>query len=317
MINILLINHNLSKYCGIYAHGVRMANILKNSQKYNFIYCECNSLDDLTEKITKFVPDVIIYNYTEGLLPWAKNIKLKYPNIKHLGLCHDVIQQEIDSGYKIEGFDYRIALDPTLRTNANWFTSVRPLFGYTRNEFKKNELPTIGSFGFYFPHKNFAQLISVVKQQYDTAIINLHITKAHFSSEDVKNEFDRFKIWAKKFLESTNIQLTITSEFISDKEQINFLAKNDVNIFLYSQNFGSGPSSAIDYAVAAGKPVMLSKSYQFNHVKNRLPSIMNHSIQNVIDAGNDAVLQLQNEWSEDNFLKDYERIINEVQNRKN
>jgi hypothetical protein len=293
-----------------------MFNILKNSKKYNFIYCECNSLDDLNESIKTFNPNCIIYNYTEGLMPWAKNIKTKYPNIQHLALCHDVVQQEIDLGYKIDGFDFRIALDPTLKTNSKWFTSVRPLFGYALKNSSRNKIPTIGSFGFYFPHKNFAQLINIVKQQYEKAIIRLHITKAHFSSDGTKNEFDKFKIWAKETLEKTQIQLYITSEYISDQQQINFLSENDVNIFLYSQNFGMGPSSAIDYAVAAGKPIIISESYQFNHVKTKLPSIINTNIQHAIDSGNSNVLELQNEWSEDNFLKNYEGIIYEVQNRK-
>lgn len=317
MTKILLINHKISKFCGIYAHGVRMASILKNSQQHNFIYCECNSLVDLDANINTFSPEVIIYNYTEGLLPWAKNIKIKYPKIKHLALCHDVIQQEIDSGHKIEGFDFRIALDPTLRTNSRWFTSVRPLFNHARTEFKKNSIPTIGSFGFYFPHKNFPQLINLVRQQFNTAIIRLHITKAHFSSDSTKNEFDSFKLWAEKTLENTNIKLQITSEFISDEEQIDFLSENDVNVFLYSQNFGMGPSSAIDYAVAAGRPIIINDSYQFNHIKGRIPTIMNYGIQEVIDIGNKPTLTLQKEWSEKNFLSDYEGIINEVQNRKN
>ena len=155
MIRVLLVNHSLSHKCGIYAHGVRMYNILAKSKNYSFHYCKANSLEDLSEVISLIKPSITIYNYTPALMGWANAAKEIYQNIQHVALIHDITpDQMLDSN--IGPFDFRIALDPTLAEVGRWFTSVRPLFNYTGSLEHKNQVPTIGSFGFYFSHLLFS-----------------------------------------------------------------------------------------------------------------------------------------------------------------
>lgn len=314
MISVLLVNHNLSKLCGIYAHGIRMSNILSHSNNYKFIYTECGSIDDISKDIKNYNPKVIIYNYTKHLLPWADVCKQLFPKIKHIALCHDITQDRLleDSSFTTF-FDYRIVLDPTLKVNEKWFTTVRPLFGYKQNkDIEISDTISVGSFGFYFKHKNFNIVILEAIKQLKNLKLNLHITDAHFSTNKCKEEFKAFKIWASEVSKQSDVEINISSNYISDKEQIDFLANNHINMFIYDYNYGSGPSSAIDYAVAAGRPIIVNNSFQFNHVKGRLPTIMDTSIMEAITFGNREILKLQDEWSESTFIMQYEEIINKV-----
>lgn len=316
MIRVLLVNHGLNKFCGIYAYGIRMYNILKNSTKYKFLYCECNNLNELLNNVTKVDPAIIIYNQTIAIMPWASEAKNVLPEIIHIGMTHDVVENQMTSG-NVRPFDYRLSLDHTLLERENWFSSIRPLVNHFGKFVElKNKTITLGSFGFYFRHKNFHKIINLAFSLNKEVNLNFNINKAHFSSEETKKEFDFFIHWAKNVTDKTKINLNINSNYLTDEDLIDELSKNDLNILLYEMNYGMGPASALDYCIAAGRPVLLSDSYQFRHVKNRLPSIINSSIDDAIAAGNSEVLKIRNEWSAENFLKDHERIINEVQNRK-
>lgn len=316
MTSILFVNHNYSKVCGIYAHGTRMYKILKNSKKYKFYYSEVVSFEELNQKVNTINPEIIIYNYTPILMPWINEAIISYKNkITNIALCHDITPESMTDGM-LYPFDYKIALDPTLPKKHRWFTSVRPSFGYFGKHLNdKNDILTIGSFGFYFPHKNFNLILVKVKNEFKKAKVKLHLNTAYFSPENVKLSMNKFIEDCYNYFKETDLVLEISTGMITDEEQIDFLSKNDINIFPYSNNYGMGPSSAIDYAVAAGRPIMISNSYQFRHIVSKVCTI-DQPIKSCIEKGNLQILQLRDEWSEENFLKDYERIIYEVQNRQ-
>jgi len=315
MTRVLLVNHGLSKACGIYAHGIRMRDTLCKSTVNEIVYVECNSISDLINHVSRLSPNVVIYNQSPAVMPWVSHIRESCPNVLHLGMTHDVTQDQMDLADP-SPFNFRIALDPTLKENSKWFTSVRPLFGYTGkfSNVRNNKL-ILGSFGFYFRHKNFDRVIALAHSLQKPVNLRLHITKAYFSSDDVKKEFDDFVLWADKVTQGSNVKLEINQTYLSDTDLIDELSKNDLNILLYNTNYGAGPSSAVDYCVAAGRPLLLSNSYQFRHVQARLPSIMDTDVDSAIKLGPSEILKIRDEWSSENFLKDYERIIHEVQNR--
>jgi hypothetical protein len=285
------------------------------STKHEIDYCECNNLEALHRYVKILNPSVVIYNQAPVIMAWAAYAKASLPSILHLAMTHDTVQEAMDAR-QAAPFDFRIALDPTLKENDIWFTSVRPLFNHNgKYSDVKNETLTLGSFGFYFRHKNFDKVIEQSINLRKPVNLNLHITKAHFSSDSTKLEFDAFVNWAKTTTHGSNVNLTINQDYLSDNNLIDELSRNDLNILLYDYNYGSGPSSAIDYCVAAGRPMLLSNSHQFRHVRDRFPSIMNSGVEAAINAGSSEVFKVRDEWSPENFLRDYERIIYEVQNR--
>jgi hypothetical protein len=316
MTKVLFVNHSVSNVCGVFSLGQRIARILLNFKDHTFYYIECNDLETFGQAVKSCDPSIVIYNYMPPTMPWASHAKDKYPNLTHIALAHDATQEIIDSNTLLWGFDYRIALDPTFKENGNWFKLTRPLFNYTgKNTVPVSDIPKIGSYGLFFPHKNFDFVVNLVKHQLEQAEVNLHIVNAHFSPYTDDN-LKTYCNYLHSIVRGTKIKLNITNNNIDDHRQIDFLAGNDLNIFAYDNNNGMGPASVIDYSVAAGKPILINNSYQFRHVKRRLPTIMDYTIKQALQLGNAEVLKLRDEWSEYNFYHNYRRIINEVQNRQ-
>jgi hypothetical protein len=69
------------------------------------------------------------------------------------------------------------------------------------------------------------------------------------------------------------IRLEITQEFWDDEGLLRFLSENTINAFLYDDAPGRGISSCTDYALAAGRPIAMSRTSMFRHLTGINPSI--------------------------------------------
>jgi hypothetical protein len=133
----------------------------------------------------------------------------------------------------------------------------RPLIDYT-GTYPVNLVPTIGSFGFAFNHKQYHKLVKLVNDTFDKAVINLHIPNPYFG--DTPNN-KLLNIVTECRLNNTNpeVKLNISTNFMDDQELLTFLAGNDINVFYYGDLSNPGLSSAPDYAlsVQSGEKVRL------------------------------------------------------------
>jgi len=304
---VLYINHNKGNHCGVHSYGLRSFEILKNSKENKFIYCEPDDVNELNRLYCTYSPEVIIYNYTDGLMGWANTAKEICAHSKHIALYHDILPSHIKASSLMGNFDARILIDPTLPNIKGWFPTVRPIFDFDI-KYPKNEIVNIGSFGFFFGHKYFHDIIFQAKKEFDTAVINLHITNYSFANQEHTENFNKLCAYLKTF-ETKQHKINITTDYLSDNDILHFLAKNDLNVFAYAYNYGSGVSSVIDYAVSVEKPIFVNNSYQFRHVFDRLIS---SSFRSSIENGNAEVLKLKAEWSNENFVNQYNNIVNEV-----
>jgi hypothetical protein len=125
------------------------------------------------------------------------------------------------------------------------------------------DIPIFGSFGFGFKTKGFDKIIKLVNEQYDSAIVKLIITKAHFG--DPREAFN-IGTQCKQISVKPGIIVMITHEFFSDKDILYFLRSNTMNIFLYDTLPGRSISSVIDFALSAKKPIGISDSSMFHHI---------------------------------------------------
>ena len=69
MKTILFVTHKPKK-CGVYEFGKNIFNVISQSQTYNFIKIECDSINSLQNEIRTHNPDAIIYNYHPSVMPW-------------------------------------------------------------------------------------------------------------------------------------------------------------------------------------------------------------------------------------------------------
>lgn len=311
---VLIVNHKHSKKCGVHAHARRMYEILKKSNNVDFFYSEANSIQDLSLFVDRFDPQVIIYNYYPGVMDWAVGAPQGFDGKIHIGMAHEITHQHATQ--RLGVFDYWVATDPSfpvLNQNNGWFKTVRPIFKtYNSKASTNTECPTIGSFGFFFRNKGYEDIINAVKKEFSEAVIRLHLTVAHFHGGNDVRQLETYKKELYALTEGTGVTLVISDNYKNDEDLVKWLSTNDINILLYHKNPGRGISSAVDYCVSSGRPLIISESEQFRHVQDILPTYPHQTIKEALTLGNEKVRKLQRDWSFENFIKDYEGIINNV-----
>jgi SAM-dependent methyltransferase len=334
MMNILFVTHRKTQ-CGVFEFGKHIYNTIKVSNKYNFIWAECNSLEDVTSAIKKHNPGAIIYNYHPSVLPWVcdKLTKGLYRNnisgikVPQIGIIHEVTQEIADTAtnyrnYYITGgsekklnslFDYYIAPDPTLLLqNPIVFKTGRLVPQYEGNVVPLARL-TIGSFGFATPKKGFERLVQKVQNEFDDAVIRLNLPAADFGDKDATNAH-RIADKCRSLIDKPGIELVVTHDYFNDEQVLDFLAGNHLNAFLYEDKFGRGLSSTVDNALAVNRSLAVSDSSMFRHVLKQAPFINAevNSLKGILEKGTGKLQQIAAEWNQENLLWEYERILHSV-----
>lgn len=231
MSKILFINHNAER-CGVADYGRRLFDVLQPH------------MDITTSHEEREGYDVILYNYHYA------TCQPKKMEAKQIALFHEAhLNFEFDKVVSIQDLP-RPLLDIQL-----------PVI--------RNSIPTIGSFGFGFPDKDFPRICELVKEQYDEAMILLIIPFAEFGDIDgtsAKAEVEKCKV----ILKGTNIKLMTSHHFWPSDKLVKWLALNDINLFLYKPSIGRGISSVIDYALSARRPIGVSNSEMFRHLPKEI-----------------------------------------------
>lgn len=291
---VLFINHK-EKQCGVYQYGRRTANILKN-----YVYCEVSSLEELYGFVELHKPTKIIYNYHASTMPWLGRNNM--PDIKSFGMHHE--------GSKIVDFDKFIIVDSTFIDDERNFAVPRPLFENLNYAKKENTVPVISSFGFGFGNKGFGRLVKTVNDQFDEAIIRLHIPFAFYGDND-KQSMQNIYPGCYAEVKKPGIKLIITNDFLTDSELLLFLSESTINVFLYDEMMGRGLSSVIDYALSVNVPIAITKSDMFRHIYNTYPSICveDRSLKEIISTGAGVLQQYKDKWSNNNLIKNYEQSL--------
>lgn len=306
--NILIINHSVEN-CGVYQYGKRFGNIASKSKKYNFKYYELNSEVDLDLLYSQYKFKIIIYNYLSGTMPWVtEEIVQRY---RDLGVKQYLIVHNV--GYATF-FDAYLHQNPYYdKINDSNFALCRPLFDYTPTKtIEKEDTLHIGSFGFGFKVKYFDQICKIINEQlsYRKVQINLHLTTSHFCPNT--NDIQSIKQNCLRFITSENIKLNMTHDFLTDQQILDFLHKNDLNIFFYHKyDSYNGISSTIDYALSVKKPLAICKSNMFAHIWDVQPSICveTNSLLNIINNGFAPLEEKYKSWTNEKFIHNLESII--------
>jgi len=306
---VLFISHKETN-CGVHDYGLNVFDSIKKSQKLNFIYCECENVSELDNYVRKNKPVAIIYNYHQATLKWLNAKIIRKFSIPQIGTIHEITQQIADKANN-SFFDFYIASDPTLLLrNPLVFKTGRPLPVF-ENKMQSSERITIGSFGFGTHGKGFDKIILAVQQEFDEAIIRFNIPFAEFGDREGKNA-KKIATLCKELITKPKIELQLTHDFFNKHELLEFLSKNTINLFFYEQMENRGISSAIDYALAVNKPIGITFSIMFRHIFSKEISIENNTIKSLIQNGTGYLVKYHNDWSQNNLIWDYERIIHYV-----
>jgi hypothetical protein len=297
---VFLVNHKVQN-CGVYQFGKRVSNILSISTENKYRYFELDNNESLLAEIYKFNPAIIIYNHLEGTMPWVNESTVG--DIRNKGIKQGLLVHNINyANY----FDFFFHQDPYFsKIDQKNFALPRPLFDYSPKK-REDNLDTImiGSFGFGFKVKHFDEICRRVVKDFkrDKVQVNLHITESFFSPN--KHVIDEIENKCLKILKRDNHQLKVTRDFKSDEGILDFLANQDLNIFLYEKyKQYNGISSTIDYALSAQRPLAINKSIMFSHLSDIKPSIYieDHRLRDIMEKGITQLDEKRELWSNQNF----------------
>jgi hypothetical protein len=309
--NVLMISQKERK-CGIYQYGRNITNTLKKSKKYNFIFCECGNRSDFDEAVKFYNPVAIIYNYYQPTMPWINRWVTRKYKIPHLAIIHEFVQKDADAT-KNTIFNYSLYQDPDLiERNPYAFRTKQLLYPYVNTK-PLPEIPTIGSFGFGFPDKGFERLVTTVQNEFDIANIKLHMP-----FNDVVDPYginaSRIAERCFKLVTKPGITLTATHDFWTESQLLDFLAGNTINCFFTDVNKTLGISGATHHALAVHRPIAITKCQMYRDILNAKPSICieDSSLKEIIANGLTPLEPFYKAWSEEEFINDYERILDKV-----
>lgn len=319
MTKVLFVTQTLGykEACGIGLIGKLIGESLVKSKKYDFDLFYTDSEKDLEDKIVVTKPRVIIYNYHPYTTPWLhkKNLRDRFSDIIHVMLHHDIHQKLIDSFSPSNyfGFKYLVTADPTLTGNDHVFVVNRLIPPHQPKQYVDRGIPIIGFQGFGPPHKGIHKIAEIVQQELDEAIIRLHIPFSYYGDPEGNQARARVSE-VTNIIKKPGIKVEASHDLLSTEKIIEFLSENTINCYFYDYLPGAGLASSPDYALAANRPIAVTKSHQLRNFIGLNPSICieDNSLKRIISFGLRPLESLKKSYTEKNVIRDYEEMISKL-----
>lgn len=306
---VLFVNYKEQR-CGVYQWGKNILEAISKSEKYLFQYVEVLNLEELDAFVAESDCEAILYNYHPQTLTFINPSMARRYRQVNIALMHEMTQAEADT-MPDRFFQYYVMGDPTLiENNPAVFKTGRLILPYTNTK-KEPDVVTIGTFGFSVGSKGYQKLIDAVQDEFDEAIIRVHIPSNGIIDAD-GSAANRHVEECRRRIRKPGIRIQPSHEFLDRDAMLDFLASNTVNAFLYDYLKVAGISSSPDHALAVRRPMVITKSIMFRHLHSLHPSITfeDSSLKEIIRNGIEPFRHLYDLWNENNLLAEYENILN-------
>jgi glycosyltransferase involved in cell wall biosynthesis len=308
IMNVLFVNSPVEN-CGIHQYGNNEYTYLKKSDKLNVDYIKASSIRDIDEKIKTKDYKVIIFNFYQNLFNFINVNHRHFPNHACVAILHEVNSESLDA-YKDGFFQRFIYADPTLETNNPLVIKMNRVIPNYDNKYSAPEIPTIGSIGFGYVRKGYDVLIDKVQEEFDEAIIKLHIP-ANGVIDASGVEARNYAQMCRNGIKKNGIKLEVNHDFLTHEELLDFMAKNSMNAFLYKPDNIIGVSSSTDHGITVRRPVAITKTNLFKHLHNLTPSILveENSLKTIIENGLKPFEDMYKNSTEERHVENMEKII--------
>ena len=311
---VLFVNYKEQR-CGVYQWGKNILEAISKSEKYQFHYVEVLNLEELDSYVAKSECEAILYNYHPQTLTFLNpSMERRYRQV-NIALMHEMTQAEADS-MPDRFFQYYVMGDPTLvENNPAVFKTGRLILPYTNTK-KTPDVVTIGTFGFSVGSKGYQRLIDVVQDEFDEAIIRVHIPSNGIIDADGAVANRHFEECRRR-IRKPGVRVQPSHEFLDRDAMLDFLAGNTINAFLYDYLKVAGISSSPDHALAVKRPMVITKSIMFRHLQSVQPSITieESSLKEIIRNGFEPLTHLYDLWNPNNLRLEYENILDRTLDR--
>lgn len=303
---VLLLNHK-KKQCGVYQYGLRIFNILAKDTKIVYIYNEVESYDEYINILSNYDDlDFIIYNLHLETMKWLNSSNIQ-KRAKNIGIPHETCFNMFDYTINIEDNFPRPIFENIDETLINYKFNSKNIEEFVM--YKEDNIPIFGSFGFGFSNKGFPEIVRLVNSVFDRAIIKFVITTADFSAYSKEEMTENIRKLCFSENTKSGIKLMITHDFFSNEDLLEFLRRNNANIFLYSDKSGRGLSSVIDYAISVKRPLLISDSCMFRHIYSDKICIFKTNFQECINNSMEHCKKYTELWSHENLMKRVREIL--------
>ncbi|MFT3916971.1 MAG: methyltransferase domain-containing protein [Anaeromyxobacteraceae bacterium] len=305
---VLVVNHP-EKECGIHQYGEDITRALLRAERWEAFYAECSGEAELRRAVGAVKPAIVLYNHYPATMPWlTAKITRSLPGVQ-AGIMHEVTQEAADAADDAL-FDFHLCPDPTLiERNPVALRIPRLVPTYVNTQRLVPERLRIGSFGFPFEDKGFVRLVERVQQEFDEAEVRIHMPPNAIVA-GVPDLAERCRAAATK----PGIRVVTNEVFADRREVMDFLASNHMNVFLYDVHKRAGISSVVEKAIAAGRPVAVSKAGMFRHVHHLSPSICveDRSLRDILASGYAPLVPCLLDWQEPAFVKGVEEVLDRM-----
>jgi len=285
---VLYVNHGHDERCGVHDLGRRHAAAI-TGPGLEVTYTECNSITEYKTACVWAQPDVVIINYLPGIMPWV-DVRVEHESHRTVGVVHNYQESTIGKVARdvYRMFDYVLALDPGLLTsNPKVLLTDRPIpAASTVNPGPPGDGPVrVGSFGFAFPHKNFPAVAAEIALTVDEGVFDLHMPEAFFNGANGEPLYTADILAAiRAELRKPGLELVYTSGHLPEQAIVDRLAGNHVNCLLYQPGqHNAGLSSALDYLVAARRPILVTDCNMFQHMARGLSFFPDVRLGDILD----------------------------------
>lgn len=295
--------------CGVHQFGLNLWRVLSSSENIKFSYAAPSSLAEMMGMMSHYQPDVVLMNFYPSVIPWvtlqALN-EIRSRRVKIVTIYHEV---------PVTGFDAFLYPDPTFAgkyKNLNqWFGFDRPLpRARAERPCEVPEVPLISTSGFGFGWKGHERLTRMVVSEFDKATLRLHLPYAKFGDADGSQA----RATAQRCLDivaGSHIELQVSHDFMEPEQFIDWLAESNLNAYLYDEtNSSRGIASTTDHALAARRPIALTRTHMFRHL-HQCEGIFveNSTLREIMARGIEPLRPAYEAFSEVNVLHEVEQIL--------
>jgi hypothetical protein len=300
---VCLISH-AEKRCGVYQYGKMIA------ESVGMPHLLISQPSDLIELRRNTNIDVAVWNWHPSTLERY----LEVSDISSTARTNICLLHEQHTFRMKEGiFNAYFFADPSSSVNYdNFYIIPRLVRDFGIGPRVCAGAPVIGSFGFGSGIKGYQRFIELVEDSFDEAYIRLHIPANWFVDPNGDAARRLSEYVARR--QGGRYRFEISSRWMSDSDLVEWLAANDLNVFPYDEVDHPGISSSIDWALAARRPLAISRCGLFRHL-HHLPIITpDRSLKQILESGTAPISHLWQKWSEVQFQEAWHRAIRSVTN---